>query len=73
MVRSVEASQSRELSWLPVSTVLPPGPNATAVPGLMGQGGPSGRPVAASHSRAVPSQLPVSTALPSGPNATELT
>ena len=39
----------------------------------MGQGAPRGRPVAASHSRAVPSSLPVSTVLPSGLNATALT
>ena len=39
----------------------------------MRHGGPRGRPVAASHSRAVLSRLPVSTALPSGLNATALT
>ena len=39
----------------------------------MRQGGPRGRPVAASQSRAVTSRLPVTTVLPSGLNATAQT
>ncbi len=66
--------EPRRLVRLPVSTALPSGLNATALTSpWCARGGPMGRPVAVSQSRAVLSALPVSTALPSGLNATAVT
>src|SRR5262249_18285025 len=64
-------------SLVPAARVLPSGLNATEVIGPPGpltmSGVPTGRWVATSHNRTLPSSLPAARVLPSGLDGTEVT